>query len=120
MLRLMSGAAVLLCVATAGAFSTGGTAQGAQSTLDASVVNRGVVELETGGSPDVSARIAEDIAGIVDDGATRRLVPVIGSIWLFHWPADGMPCQGRGSIALPHGFGIASLSVSPTNRAARR
>src|SRR5437660_1718129 len=78
MLRLMSGAAVLLCVATAGAFSTGGTAQGAQSTLDASVVNRGVVELETGGSPDVSARIAEDIAGIVDDGATRRLVPVIG------------------------------------------
>ena len=42
------------------------------------VVNRGVVELVTGRAGDVSARMAEEIAGIVDDGATRRVVPVLG------------------------------------------
>ena len=46
--------------------------------LDASIVHRGVVQLETGGFGSVSSRIAEEIASIVDDGATRRIVPVIG------------------------------------------
>ena len=41
-------------------------------------VNRGVVELETTGSDGISVRIAEDLARLIDDGATRRLVPVIG------------------------------------------
>ncbi len=40
--------------------------------------NRGVVELETEGSAGASVRIAEDLASIVDDGATRRVVPVVG------------------------------------------
>jgi hypothetical protein len=40
--------------------------------------NKGVVELETGVSPG-SVRIAEDLAAIIDDGATRRILPVIGS-----------------------------------------
>src|SRR4051812_18671301 len=44
----------------------------------ASVVNRGVVQLETSGSAGISVRIAEDLIKIVDDGATRRLVPVVG------------------------------------------
>jgi TRAP-type uncharacterized transport system substrate-binding protein len=43
------------------------------------VVNRGVVELETGGSAGTSVRIAEDLANIVNDGATRRVVPVLGN-----------------------------------------
>ena len=43
------------------------------------VVNRGVVELETGRSAGTSARIAEDLANIVNDGATRRVVPVLGN-----------------------------------------
>ena len=43
------------------------------------VVNRGVVELETGGSAGTSVRIAEDLANIVNDGATRRIVPVLGN-----------------------------------------
>lgn len=42
------------------------------------IVNRGVVELVTGRAEDVSVRMAEEIAGIVDDGATRRVVPVLG------------------------------------------
>lgn len=41
-------------------------------------INRGVVEIETTGSADVSVRIAEDLARLVDDGATRRVVPVVG------------------------------------------
>jgi uncharacterized protein len=40
-------------------------------------VNRGIVELEIGRG-DTSIRIAEDLASIVDDGATRRVLPVIG------------------------------------------
>jgi uncharacterized protein len=40
--------------------------------------NRWVVELEVTGTAGISLRIAEDLASIIDDGATRRLVPVIG------------------------------------------
>ena len=42
------------------------------------VANRGVVELETGSSAGISVRIVEDMASIVNDGATRRVVPVVG------------------------------------------
>jgi TRAP-type uncharacterized transport system substrate-binding protein len=42
-------------------------------------VNRGVVELETGRATGISVRIAEDLANIIDDGATRRVLPVVGS-----------------------------------------
>jgi TRAP-type uncharacterized transport system substrate-binding protein len=36
------------------------------------------VEFETTGSDGISVRIAEDLARLVDDGATRRVVPVVG------------------------------------------
>ncbi|HEY3912015.1 MAG TPA: TAXI family TRAP transporter solute-binding subunit [Stellaceae bacterium] len=41
-------------------------------------VNRGVVELETGRASGISVRIAEDLANVIDDGATRRVLPVVG------------------------------------------
>lgn len=41
-------------------------------------VNRGVVELETARAGGISVRITEDIANVVDDGATRRVLPVVG------------------------------------------
>ena len=41
-------------------------------------VNRGVVELETTRSAGISVRIAEDLANVIDDGATRRVLPVVG------------------------------------------
>jgi TRAP-type uncharacterized transport system substrate-binding protein len=47
-------------------------------TTDIAVVNRGVVELETGRAAGISVRIAEDLANVIDDGATRRVLPVIG------------------------------------------
>ncbi len=48
--------------------------------------NKGVIEIETGGSAGSSIRIAEDLASIINDGATRRLLPVVGrsamqSLW---------------------------------------
>src|SRR6516165_1900723 len=47
-------------------------------TTDIAVVNRGVVALETGRAAGISVRIAEDLANVIDDGATRRVLPVIG------------------------------------------
>jgi TRAP-type uncharacterized transport system substrate-binding protein len=41
-------------------------------------INRGVVELETSGAAGISVRIAEDLANLIDDGMTRRVVPVVG------------------------------------------
>jgi TRAP-type uncharacterized transport system substrate-binding protein len=40
--------------------------------------NKGVVELETAGASGNSLRIAEDLAALIDDGATRRVLPVVG------------------------------------------
>jgi uncharacterized protein len=45
---------------------------------DSIAINRGVVELETGSSAGISVRIAEDLANVINDGATRRVVPVVG------------------------------------------
>ena len=61
----------LTCVST-------GTAGAADLHVDAPN-NKGVVELETGGSAGTSIRVAEDLASIVNDGATRRVLPVVGS-----------------------------------------
>jgi len=41
-------------------------------------VNRGVVQLVTERAAGTSVRIAEDLANIIDDGATRRVLPVVG------------------------------------------
>lgn len=39
---------------------------------------RGVVEIETSGASDVSLRMIQELADVIDDGATRRLLPIIG------------------------------------------
>src|SRR5258708_20755570 len=44
----------------------------------AAAINRGVVELETSSAAGISVRIAEDLANLIDDGTTRRVVPVVG------------------------------------------
>src|SRR4051794_32504082 len=56
----------------------GQAAEPGGSVQSSAIVNRGLVELVTGRAEDVSVRMAEEIAGIVDDGATRRVVPVLG------------------------------------------
>jgi uncharacterized protein len=41
-------------------------------------VNKGLVEVVTGRTDSTAARIAADLANVLDDGATRRVLPVIG------------------------------------------
>jgi uncharacterized protein len=40
--------------------------------------NRGLVEVITGSVSGTSAKVAEDLADLLDDGATRRVLPVVG------------------------------------------
>jgi len=54
-------------------------ARSAIPAVDPNDVNRGVVELETAGSAGISVRMAEDLASVINDGATRRIVPVVGT-----------------------------------------
>src|SRR4029077_10627132 len=54
-------------------------ARSAIPAADPNDVNRGVVEIETAGSAGISVRMAEDLASVINDGATRRIVPVVGA-----------------------------------------
>jgi TRAP-type uncharacterized transport system substrate-binding protein len=51
---------------------------GAAAPLTEANVNKGVVELETMGANGASVRIGEDLANVIDDGATRRVIPILG------------------------------------------
>jgi TRAP transporter TAXI family solute receptor len=51
-------------------------AAAAESPVDRA--NRGLVEVVTGSAFGASARMGEDLAAVLDDGATRRVLPVIG------------------------------------------
>jgi TRAP transporter TAXI family solute receptor len=48
----------------------------AQSAIDRA--NRGVVEIEAGTADDISGKMVNDLADLLDDGATRRVLPVLG------------------------------------------
>src|ERR1700746_2469913 len=54
------------------------SARPAIPAADPNDANKGVVELETAGSAGISVRMAEDLASVINDGATRRIVPVVG------------------------------------------
>ena len=70
---------ILVLLAGAAAIPAAGAATRPATPLsDAIAINRGIVELEAGTSAGISVRIAEDLANVVNDGATRRVVPVVG------------------------------------------
>jgi uncharacterized protein len=73
----------------------------------AAAVNRGVVELETGRAAGISVRIAEDLANVVDDGATRRVLPVVGK----------GAVQNISDLDLLHGVDMAILQDDVLNYA---
>ena len=54
-------------------------ARPAVPAADPNDINRGLVELETAGSAGITVRMAEDLASVINDGATRRIVPVVGA-----------------------------------------
>jgi uncharacterized protein len=74
-----------LVVAALGALAVPGTMTSAANAAryaaafpPQSAVNRGVVELETSRASGISVGVAEDLANVIDDGATRRVLPVVG------------------------------------------
>src|SRR5260370_397349 len=69
--RLLMGAVAAL-VLSAGAASQ----SAAQSNADRA--NRGLVYIATSSVLGTDVRIAEDLANVLDDGATRRIVPMVG------------------------------------------
>jgi uncharacterized protein len=70
-------------------------------------VNRGVVEIETGRASGISVQIAEDLANIVDDGATRRVLPIVGKGGL----------QNITDLNLLHGIDLAIVQDDALNLA---
>ena len=77
---VVAGEVIALAALAAGlAAPMGAAARSTAPPPEAAVVNRGVVELETAGSAGISVRIAEDLTRVINDGATRRLVPIIGA-----------------------------------------
>ena len=66
------------CIVIAVAVAASTLWSAAVTAQQASAVNRGVVEIETSGTAGISVRMAEDLANLIDDGSTRRVVPVIG------------------------------------------
>jgi uncharacterized protein len=68
---VLAAASVALLLAPCGA-------QAVAPLTTAGGVNRGVVELETLGASGASVEIGEDLANLIDDGATRRVLPIVG------------------------------------------
>lgn len=87
------GAAIMAALLT-------GQANAAGTSADASR-NKNMVELETEGASNISVRIAEEIANIVDDGATRRVLPVVGR----------SAVQNFSDLAQLHGIDMAILQT---------
>src|SRR5215467_13338040 len=73
----VAAAAIIIALAPIAALMTSAKAAGLPSET---TVNRGVVQLETARAAGISVRIAEDLASIIDDGATRRVLPVDPSV----------------------------------------
>jgi TRAP-type uncharacterized transport system substrate-binding protein len=88
-------------------------------------VNRGLVTLVTGRVDSTAARMASDLADLLDDGATRRLLPVLGKgsrqavtdlrlmrgIDLAILQADAVPERERSSLTYVMSLGLAELHL---------
>src|ERR1700756_2409104 len=98
MKRWMIAAAIVAVLALAAASEA--PAKTAVPALETSI-NRGAVELETSRSASISVRIAEDLANIIDDGATRRVLPVVGQ----------GPLQNLTDLMLLRGIDMAIMHV---------
>jgi uncharacterized protein len=72
--RIIPAAAIALLITTAVAIAS------SQATPQPEAgSSQGVVMLETEGSAGISVRIAEELARMVNDGSSRRLLPVMGA-----------------------------------------
>jgi TRAP-type uncharacterized transport system substrate-binding protein len=76
---VLFGAAAVAVAAVVGLAPNGAAAQTASDRgVSVEKINRGVVSIVTGRFDSTAARLAGDLADVLDDGATRRLLPVLG------------------------------------------
>jgi TRAP-type uncharacterized transport system substrate-binding protein len=78
--RISRAAVAVLCISCSAIGLA--KAQGKAETRSDSLVertNRGLVELVTGGGDGASIQMAQDLANVINDGATRRLLPAVGN-----------------------------------------
>lgn len=80
----------------------------AQAQSSVTSTNRGVVELLTSGDPG-SIAMAQDLASVVDDGATRRVLPVVG-----HGAIEGLT-----DLKVLHGIDMAIAQTDVLDYAKR-
>jgi len=76
--RYSAAISLVVLVGAANAAMSASSAVATYSPPSYVLVNRGVVQIETSGSAGISPRIAEDLANLIDDGTTRRVLPVVG------------------------------------------
>jgi TRAP-type uncharacterized transport system substrate-binding protein len=75
---LFRSAAATLLMAAAMAPGGAEAQAGGERPVSAEKVNRGVVSIMTGRVDSTASRLAADLADVLDDGATRRLLPILG------------------------------------------
>src|SRR5690349_702428 len=77
--RVLLGAVAVTVAAFVALASNGAAAETAGDRgVSVEKINRGVVSIVTGRFDSTAARLAGDLADVLDDGATRRLLPVLG------------------------------------------
>jgi uncharacterized protein len=103
--RIAAAVIIILVVALSGG-AVAAPHHGAGATAQ-TTVNRGVVEVETGRASGISVQIAEDLANIIDDGATRRVLPIVGKGGL----------QNITDLNLLHGVDLAIVQDDALNLA---
>jgi TRAP-type uncharacterized transport system substrate-binding protein len=122
LLSTAAGALLGLLVGIDGAAAQSGSARPATTS---EAVNRGLVTLVTGRVDSTAARMAADLAELVDDGATRRLLPVLGKgaqqgvtdlrlmrgIDLAILHADAVPDRDRAALTFVMTLGLAELHL---------
>jgi TRAP transporter TAXI family solute receptor len=74
--RICGNRRLLLGAFAALVLSAGATGPSVAQSVDRA--NRGLVYIATGSVLGTDVRIAEDLANVLDDGATRRIVPMVG------------------------------------------
>lgn len=70
--------AAIACSAVAALLLTCGFSGDAGAESLSGRANRGLVEIMTGGGDGSSIQMVQDLANVLDDGAARRLLPVVG------------------------------------------
>jgi TRAP-type uncharacterized transport system substrate-binding protein len=122
---LLSTSAVALLALLGGAAPAEAQTGASRPAATSEAVNRGTVTMMTWRIDSTAARMAADLANVLDDGATRRLLPVLGKgaqqavtdlrllrgVDLAILQADATPERDRAAVSLVTSLGTAELHI---------